>query len=79
MAMTSSFMEGTTLVQSESQSSTVALMCGEKGPADWHRTLLVGRRLHNLGRGVRHILADRPDSLTTLPTPSHNPPVRCLS
>lgn len=36
----------------------IALMCAEKDPIECHRTLLVARKLSELGVQVQHILAD---------------------
>ena len=60
-AMTSAFMEGIDLVETECRKSTIALMSSEKALEACHRTLLVCHHLHNLGHDVRHLLTDRAD------------------
>lgn len=67
-AMTGAFIEGIDLIQAESRTSTIALMCSEKDSTNCHRTLLICHHLHNLGHDVRHLLTDQvdPESHPTL-------------
>ncbi len=52
------FQAGLDRVVDEAREKRVALMCAEKEPLDCHRTILVARRLKDLGLQIRHILAD---------------------
>lgn len=58
MAREPLFAEGIERVRKGAQAHVVALMCSERHPLDCHRCLLVGRRLAELGEGVRHIMPD---------------------
>lgn len=58
MSETSNFNEGLDQVIRASTGHQVALMCSEHEPLNCHRCLLIGRRLHELGLPVAHILAD---------------------
>lgn len=58
LAQTELFRAGISRVIEGAESFQIALMCAEKDPLDCHRTILVARELLNLGRNVKHILAD---------------------
>ena len=65
-AMTSAFMEGIDLVETECRKSTIALMRSEKALEACHRALLVGHHLAQRGHDVQHILPGQLD-----PEPYH--------
>lgn len=52
------FIKGIERVASGSETHRIALMCAEKDPLDCHRSLLVARKLYELGHSVAHIHAD---------------------
>jgi uncharacterized protein (DUF488 family) len=58
VAETASFKAGIQKVLDAAPVSRVALMCAEKDPIQCHRTVLIARRLAQLGARVRHILSD---------------------
>jgi uncharacterized protein (DUF488 family) len=58
LAATELFQEGVRRILSGAETQRIALMCAEKDPLDCHRTLLVARRLVEVGASVHHILAD---------------------
>ena len=59
IAATESFRSGLDRVVRGADKHRIALMCAEKEPLDCHRTLLVGRALHQRGVDVAHIHAAR--------------------
>lgn len=58
LAKTAAFKAGIERVMAGTRKYRVALMCAEKEPLECHRTLLVGRALHEQGVDVAHIHAD---------------------
>jgi len=58
LALTPEFQRGLGRVQQGMKRFRLALMCAEKEPLECHRTVLVARRLVELGISVMHILAD---------------------
>lgn len=52
------FLEGVDRIIQGIERYRVALMCAEKDPIECHRSLLVARRLFEVGIPVNHILAD---------------------
>lgn len=58
LAHTELFRQGITRVMRDAAENRLALMCAEKEPLECHRTLLIGRTLHEHGVEVVHILGD---------------------
>ncbi|MBK6998442.1 MAG: DUF488 domain-containing protein [Rhodoferax sp.] len=58
LARTAGFKVGLDRVMAGTRKFKVALMCAEKEPLECHRTLLVGRALHDQGVNVAHIHAN---------------------
>ena len=58
VARTKLFAEGIEQLLTLARRRATALLCAEKDPLSCHRTLLVGRRLHEAGVAVMHILGD---------------------
>jgi hypothetical protein len=58
MAETVEFLSGVGRIIAGAAKHRIALLCAERDPLDCHRCLLVGRKLHNCGAPVRHILAN---------------------
>ena len=58
LAKTPLFKAGLDRVIAGASKYRVALMCAEKEPLECHRTLLVGKALHDQGVNVANILAD---------------------
>jgi uncharacterized protein (DUF488 family) len=56
MSRSDLFNEGIDRVIKGARKHRIALMCAEHNPEDCHRCLLVGRRLHDLGVCVTHIV-----------------------
>ena len=52
------FLEGISRLIQGSSRYRIALMCAEKDPIECHRSLLVARKLFQIGIPVNHILAD---------------------
>jgi uncharacterized protein (DUF488 family) len=57
MAADAGFRTGLERVIAEAAGARTALLCAEREPLDCHRCLLIGRRLHEAGVAVGHILA----------------------
>ena len=58
LVKTGPFKRGIDRVLRGSDNYVLALMCAEKEPTDCHRTILVGKRLVELGFDIVHILAN---------------------
>jgi|ERR1022692_1186889 uncharacterized protein (DUF488 family) len=58
IARTPLFEKGIERLQAEIESFRVAILCAEKEPLVCHRSILIGRYLHEKGFDVRHILED---------------------
>jgi uncharacterized protein (DUF488 family) len=58
MAATAIFERGIERLLGLAENSCVAILCAEKEPLVCHRTILIGRYLHERGVHVRHILED---------------------
>ena len=58
LAMEPIFLEGIARVIQGVKRYRIALMCAEKDPIECHRSLLVGRKLYDVGIHANHILAD---------------------
>jgi uncharacterized protein (DUF488 family) len=58
MAATTIFERGIERLLGLAENSCVAILCAEKEPLVCHRTILIGRYLHERGVHVRHILED---------------------
>jgi uncharacterized protein (DUF488 family) len=58
LALTEQFRLGVERVKEGAAKFRLALMCAEKDPLECHRTVLVARRLAELGMDVQHIHAD---------------------
>lgn len=52
------FKEGLNRLRKGMAQYSIALMCAEKDPLECHRAILVGRKMHEGGAHVGHILAD---------------------
>lgn len=68
------FQKGITDLIEISQRTRTAIMCSEENPARCHRSLLVGRRLVELGVKVNHIRGD--GRLETIIIEKYQPPVQ---
>ena len=80
LAHTELFLQGIQRVQTGMENFRLALMCAEKEPLECHRTILVARRLSDLGINVQHIhangrLESHADALQRLATMLNLPPV----
>jgi uncharacterized protein (DUF488 family) len=58
IALTEQFRVGVERVKEGATKFRLALMCAEKDPLECHRTVLVARRLAELGMDVQHVHAD---------------------
>jgi uncharacterized protein (DUF488 family) len=58
VAQTEPFRQGLERLLKGMEEHRIALMCAEKDPLFCHRAILVGRKLHDQGVYVRHILVD---------------------
>lgn len=58
LAQTDLFQEGIQRVIKGSETHRIALLCSEKDPLMCHRTILVGKKLVELGVNLKHILSD---------------------
>lgn len=58
IAATFPFCQGMEIVERDSPTRRVALMCAEKDPIQCHRAILIARKLAEDGLSVIHILAD---------------------
>jgi uncharacterized protein (DUF488 family) len=58
IARTPSFELGIDRLIGRTENLRVAILCAEKEPLSCHRSILIGRHLHERGFGVRHILED---------------------
>jgi uncharacterized protein (DUF488 family) len=58
IAKTSAFERGINCLREKMESRRVVMLCAEKEPLICHRSILIGRYLHERGVEVRHILED---------------------
>jgi uncharacterized protein (DUF488 family) len=58
IAKTPAFEQGIEGLQEAMENRRVAILCAEKEPLSCHRSILIGRYLHERGFDVRHILED---------------------
>ncbi len=58
VASTRLFQQGLERIRNGMNTYKIALMCAEKDPLECHRTILVGRALHDEGVCILHILED---------------------
>jgi uncharacterized protein (DUF488 family) len=58
IAQTPAFERGIERLRAGTENLRVAILCAEKEPLSCHRSILIGRYLHERGFGVQHILED---------------------